>query len=226
MERVSKADLQRWFGQFNQQYFKGRLSNWKLTVGCPPDPDLFDVGGWCYRETKTIYVTEQSLFDEFTAKSTLIHEMAHARVGSFHGKKFMSELTRLRNEGAPVSGIDFAERAPINAAYVRGSIDDALLEGFTLEQAQVHVGAEIGLSRKGLERRFPSASRGSGSIDLLKKRLYMYPYDKYHARQAAISLRKQGRSYRQIAAELTKAGYKTWRKRSYSPGAVWHLLNL
>lgn len=225
MAQVSDEDLQTWFDQFNQQYFSGRLSKWKLVVGDSPDPDVVDVGGSCDSKTKTIYVTERSLHDSREAQGMLLHEMVHARVGGYHGDKFKQELTRLKNLGAPVSEVDFTEGMRPNADYVRERIDDALLEGLTLKQAQENAAWEYGMSRAALLHRFPGASKGSGSVDLLKKRLGLYPYDQYHAKQIALSLRNQGRTYRQIAADLTKAGYKTMGERSYSPGAVWHLLN-
>jgi hypothetical protein len=91
--------------------------------------------------------------------------MAHAAVGYYHGQKFKAELQRLRAAGAPASPVDVdlqqKEIRP-TAVGVRNEIDDALLAGCTLRQAQRYVADNYGLSRAKLIRRFPRAARGTG----------------------------------------------------------------
>lgn len=224
MALVLYEDFKRWFDQFNHQYYNGRLSKWKLVVGDPPKPDYVDIFGYCDLKTKTIYVTERSQHDSKTAQANLLHEMAHTSAGKWHGEEFKHEMLRLKNLGAPVGESDFAERLPLTAEDVREEIDELILNGSTLAKAQEIVARENMLSLAALVRRFPAAAKGSGSVDLVKKRLGVFPYNKDYAARIAVPLRHEGKSYQQIAAELTEAGCKTLRDRSYSPGATWHLM--
>lgn len=225
MALVLYKDLKKWLDQFNHQYYNGRLSKWKLVIGDPPNPDYVGISGYCDPKTKTIYVTEISRYNRKTAQAALLHEMAHTSAGNWHGEKFKHEMMRLKNSGAPVGESDFAERLPLTAIDVREKIDELILGDSTLAKAQEIVARLNMLSLAALLRLFPGASKGSGSVDLLKKRGGLFPYDQANARRISSTLKDEGRSYRQIATELTEAGHKTMRERSYGPGAVWHLLN-
>lgn len=239
MAKITKRQIQEWFNKFNKQYYKGRLFRWNVIIGAHPSRAAS--AGYCDHDTKTIFVPERVLETEEKTLDLLLHEMTHIRIKP-HGPRFVNEMERLKSFGAPISDyeMDITRKIysnsgsamvgldgiaiKINADYVHGSIDDAMLEGLTLEESQRAVAWDIGFSLEGLIRRWARASKGSGSPDVLKKRGGQYPYDLFHARIMAVELRNQGKSLREIAGELKKAGYKPMRSEWYTSSSVWHLL--
>lgn len=163
MTAASGKDLNRWFDKFNEQYFNGRLKSWSVTIG--DHTEAPNVHGYCDRSTKTLFIGEVALFDRDIAQSTLLHEMTHASVGQWHGQRFMREMQRLEQADAPVHDAEFREAIRPTAAYVRSSIDDAMLEsGLTLAQAQESVADFFGMTLEDLLRRFPKASKGDAKL--------------------------------------------------------------
>lgn len=225
MAMVSAEVPKIWLDQFNRQYFNGSLSRWKLVLSDIFHPDHINILGRCEPKSKTIYMKEFSNSDRKKAKGTLLHEMIHARIGQYHGEKFNRELQRLISLGAPVTEEVLVEPRRPNAKELRKLIDYYLLEGVEIEEAQEVYGRDFDLSRIGIVRMFPSASKGSGSVEFLRKRQRLSFYDNYQACKMAVSLRRQHISFRGIAAELNNAGLKTISGRSYSPSAVRYLLN-
>ena len=135
MTAASGKDLNRWFDKFNEQYFNGRLKSWSVTIG--DHTEAPNVHGYCDRSTKTLFIGEVALFDRDIAQSTLLHEMTHATAGGWHGQRFMRELNRVKQEGAPVHDVELREPIKPNAASISSLIDEAMLaEGLTLAQAQ------------------------------------------------------------------------------------------
>ena len=103
MKVTTEADLNRWFREFDEKHFDGKLSSWKVVVGFHPDMTT-DSRGCTVRKEKTIYIPENTLtISVSTLKAALLHEIAHIHGGDYHGEKFKKELKRLQKEGAPVS---------------------------------------------------------------------------------------------------------------------------
>lgn len=63
-------------------------------------------------------------------QETMLHEMVHARVGRFHGRKFVAELKRLRRIGAPLSPYEFdlkeGDKLKVSRDYVRSRVEDCV----------------------------------------------------------------------------------------------------
>lgn len=161
-EKITEKRLQEWFRQFRLQYFSGKLAKWKVQIGADIDPRVVGESGSCENEVKTIYLFERALFSKEMAKDILLHEMCHAAVGPWHGKKFEVEMKRLRSEGAPVAEWEFNEPLPVSSDLIRISVDEALSKGLTLKDAQEWVADEyLATTRAELLKRYPRASQGS-----------------------------------------------------------------
>jgi hypothetical protein len=83
-------DLQSLFAEYNQRYFGGRLPRYKVLL-------TNDHSRWEGRKRK-IYINP----DQGDVSVILLHEMAHAAVGRGQGKKFLDEVRRLVELGAPL----------------------------------------------------------------------------------------------------------------------------
>ncbi|MFC1583659.1 hypothetical protein ACFL4U_03135 [Candidatus Neomarinimicrobiota bacterium] len=158
MDEVTQADLDFWFKEFNLSYFEGRLSDWKVQHGYPPDD--YNVGlpdGYCDRNEKTLYI---GFCGEDKAKKLLIHEMVHASGIDWHGKRFRAELNRVKGLGAPVRYSDLKPRSVPNGNQVREMIIECIRDGLNLKQAQEETAFIFRFrSRKTLIKRFPKATQ-------------------------------------------------------------------
>lgn len=227
MADITEDKLKRWFLQFNDQYFEGRIVEYKILIQAPPEP-LQKMPGLCDRKSKTIYLAEWAIDREEMAKNLLLHEMTHAFLNlEPHSPRFEKELIRLKNEGAPIldQEVDEIARININAAYIRESIDELLLDEHSLEEAQEMVTKYCHITKQYLIQQWPRSSHGSASVDTLKKREEMYPYNFVSAREIATRLREQGKTYRAIADVLKEEGYKNMRGHYYSVNGVRYLLS-
>jgi hypothetical protein len=79
---MNGRDLRRWFSEFNDKYFHGRLPDYHLRTS--HRVTRLGESGICNRKRKLISIL-RSLEDD-DAKSCLLHEMAHAATSGYHGK--------------------------------------------------------------------------------------------------------------------------------------------
>ena len=87
------------------------------------------------------------------------------------------------------------------------------------------VAEDCHITKQYLIQHWPKSSKGSASIDTIKKREEMYPYDFVSAREIATRLREQGKTYRAIADILREEGYKNMRGHYYSINGIRYLLS-
>ena len=162
MTQISEEQLQAWFEQFRHRFFGGRLSKWRIAIGSGQDPDIVDESGYSDAKSKTLYIAERALYSGKEAKTTLLHEMCHAAVGRWHGKRFQAETARLKKEGAPIVEPELKNLIRLSSELISSSIDDGLMEGLSLEQAQTQVArVYLGGTRERLLKRYPKASQGT-----------------------------------------------------------------
>ncbi len=83
-------DPQNMFAEYNQLYFGGRLPQYKVLLTIDHSR--------CERRKRRIYINP----DGEDVSVILLHEMVHAAVGSGHGKKWLDEVRRLIELGAPL----------------------------------------------------------------------------------------------------------------------------
>lgn len=170
MTKITEEQLQAWFEQYRHQYFGGRLSKWKVAIGSGPEPDINVLAGYCDDKSKTLYIKKRMLHTEESAQSTLLHEMCHAAVGPWHGKRFEAEIKRLMKQGAPIPEAELMMFIRIPAEVIRQCVDDGLMDGLSLEQAQTWVAnEEFGLTREQFIKKYPKASQGTP----LARKLYL-----------------------------------------------------
>ena len=87
-------DPQSLFAEYNQLYFGGRLPRYKVLLTNVLNPDC----GRCERRKRRIYMNP----DNDDVSVILLHEMVHAAAGRGHGKKWLDEVKRLVEFGAPL----------------------------------------------------------------------------------------------------------------------------
>jgi len=151
------------FDDFNDQYFGGRLPRYRikvvkrLRVRRKVDKDLNRLGAVGVTDRRGRLIQIRSGQSDEQQIETLLHEMVHAVAGNGHGKPFCDELERIKALGAPTNE---KPSLPMTATLVRGSVQDYLDEGLTLQQAQKHVAWDNGCLPSTLRRRFPRSSRG------------------------------------------------------------------
>lgn len=120
--------LQRLFHAYNRRYFWTKLPTYNIVVS------TFSVGGKCDARKRQILLHPSIAADKKLAKSTLLHEMAHAATNGFHGTQWRREMFRLAKLGAPIDKIDLR---PASEMY---SSQDVISEfegaGFELRNAE------------------------------------------------------------------------------------------
>lgn len=108
--KITKAELERRFEEYNKQYFDGKLGPCEMKT--TRRTDLY--GEFKPREKKNgttkyeIYITTQAMWDDISIKDCILHEMAHFYVysclgvkkeGVFnHGKNFRRTVKQLRKK--------------------------------------------------------------------------------------------------------------------------------
>ena len=90
--------LQQLFREFNHQFFGNRLPAYQVKL-VPPMKRSARLGD-CNKRRRVIRIF---LANDQQIAEILIHEMAHAASVLNHGPKFMAELRRLQQAGAPLS---------------------------------------------------------------------------------------------------------------------------
>jgi len=131
------------FKEFNIAYFNSALPRFRVMLCSKPRSFGHEAGGYCYiRGGKRRFILIRAGLSERSMEQTLIHEMTHAKLSwirrEIHGKKFISELRRLRKLGAPLSRFELdrvrfdhkRSREPprLSKKVVRRLISSALLE--------------------------------------------------------------------------------------------------
>jgi len=124
------------FKQFNEEYWGGRLPAYSIRVVAriTSRGSFGPVGTWGrWLKKRGLIEILRGLSDE-DATSTLLHEMAHAAVGSSHGMLWKRQMIRLRSAGAPLSNTDRFIRLddgagrPISKKRFRGTMQDLLMD--------------------------------------------------------------------------------------------------
>jgi hypothetical protein len=104
------------FDRFNDRYFAGSLTGYKVLVVydlwhwetehayAPSGRPLED--GWGYVDFPERRIFIRFVADATTMIETLTHEMAHAATNGEHGDAWQTEMARLKQLGAPVSDSD------------------------------------------------------------------------------------------------------------------------
>src|ERR1035437_2198605 len=87
---VDCKNLQSLFTEYNQLYFGGRLPQYKVLL--TKDHSHIE------RRKRKIYIN----LDKEDASVPLLHEMVHAAAGLGHGRRWLNELRRLADLGAPL----------------------------------------------------------------------------------------------------------------------------
>lgn len=160
MDEITQVDLERWFDKFNLLYFKRRLSKWNVKNGFPPGE--YNLGmplGYCVLKEKTLYVAGLEMNKE-EAQQTLIHEMVHANGIDWHGKRFRTELKRLKKEGAPVSDSDLKKIRILKGDEVRDLIINTKIDkNISIKEAQINVAYTLGFkSLTSFINRYPKSA--------------------------------------------------------------------
>lgn len=99
--------LRRLYHRYNQLYFRGRLSHYRITAG-PLDGRIIGTCEWSKRAI-TIDVEKQPSDREL--RGTVLHEMAHAAAEKGehgHGIHFFAQVEKLLRQGAPIT-VNIAE---------------------------------------------------------------------------------------------------------------------
>ena len=128
---MTERDLARMFQEFNTRFFGGQLPMYRIRVVRRVPAKGHVHGGLCDRANHRIYISESVIQDTEECVGLLLHEMAHAASGDWHGQRFKREMARLKDAGAPVSEADF--RPPLGPErltrkYVEGSAQDFLTD--------------------------------------------------------------------------------------------------
>lgn len=224
VDSVTDERLQSLLNKFNKEYFGDGLAGWKVHAGIPPEIEE-EQKATCNRKNLAIYVAHKTLRSSRETEGALIHEMAHASAGYGHGKrsKWRTEMLRLFHEGAPILESDIEIMS--NAKIVRNNINNRLLDGASLTEAQMSVADNMGFRLDELIKKYPKSSKGRGGPDAIKKYMGEFPYNRNQALSIIIPLRNAGKSYREIATALNEAGHKPLRAESFSPRSAKYLLD-
>lgn len=155
MASVLSKRYQAMFGEFNQRYFAGRLPPYQVYVV----PDLHGGhDGEVRRKFRAIHLKKRP---EATMIPILLHEMAHVATNNFHARKWLEEMERLKQEGAPINEEDLEpdeiglKKRISHYAFVL-AMDDPRL---TVRQFVRYLVSERGLadSQAQLRQRYPRA---------------------------------------------------------------------
>lgn len=119
-------ELRKIFEDFNGKYFGGKLPQYRIHV-----KRLHTAAGRIVPRRRLI---EVGIYESQVQKETLLHEMVHAaadRVG--HGKRFIAEIKRLRQIGAPLgeterNAIVMGMRRRLTADGFRGDVKEFLAD--------------------------------------------------------------------------------------------------
>ena len=99
---TTDKQLAEMFGEFNGDFFAGRLPRYRVRF-VEKIQGSNDPSGQCDDKRRVIRLVLHRLNDEADVESTLLHEMAHAAMNGYHGKRFQAEIHRLKDAGAPIA---------------------------------------------------------------------------------------------------------------------------
>jgi hypothetical protein len=118
--------LRKLFDRYNQLYWRGTLSGYRVEMA-----DLSKERAWgiCEWKTKTIRIDPRHR-NSLSIRGTLLHEMAHAASRSGHTVPFFAQLERLLKRGAPVK-VDAAEAGNVTI------LNDVVPKRFPLLRARM-----------------------------------------------------------------------------------------
>ena len=94
-------ELKNCFEEYNKLYFDGELDEPKVVEIVWAIQGRHILGGWD-ESNQTLYLARRVLFSTTIRRETLLHEMAHMKVGQGHGhdETFEREIKRLEELGA------------------------------------------------------------------------------------------------------------------------------
>jgi hypothetical protein len=93
INREESHHAQELFEKFNQIYWGGSLRRYRVIVST-----RYGGQGLCQKETRRIWLTPGL---NGSLEKVLLHEMCHAAVTGYHGEKWLAEMLRLAELGAP-----------------------------------------------------------------------------------------------------------------------------
>ena len=138
-------DVQKLFKRFNRKYFGGRLPTYRVTQS-----DLYGSMGVCRKKQREIHLSAG--LQNSAARTTLLHEMAHAATSPRHGPAWQKEIRRLIRLGAPLKReLDAYLKT---TGHLGDLISDASAAGFHFADRQrwpevrQHIGYKNGLLDK------------------------------------------------------------------------------
>jgi hypothetical protein len=104
VSRMTSEALQCLFGDFNAEYFSGRIPHYKVHL-IGEITKLGEAGSISFRNR---FMRISGHLADAEIAGTLVHEMVHASVKGGHTRKWFEEMQRVRSEGAPISALDTA----------------------------------------------------------------------------------------------------------------------
>ena len=92
---MSKVRLAQLYREFNEQFWSGRLPQYRVAFHSLPGNLL----GECLTDRKLIRIAPSLKGKPDQLRRTLLHEMCHIGTGTGHGKRFQAALMRLAEQG-------------------------------------------------------------------------------------------------------------------------------
>jgi len=116
-------ELRKVFDEFNSKYFEGKLPQYRIRV-----KRLGAADGRVNRSRRLIWI---GVRESHSQQETLLHEMVHGVAGNGHGERFLAELRRLQQIGAPlgeteVNAILMGVRLPLTKTRFRDEVKEFL----------------------------------------------------------------------------------------------------
>lgn len=113
VNREESRHAQEQFDKFNQTYWGGRLPRYRVIVST-----RYGGQGMCLKDARRIWLTPGL---NGSLEKVLLHEMCHAAASGYHGEKWLAEMLRLAELGAPTRG-DWEMYQDPRTVYVKDEI--------------------------------------------------------------------------------------------------------
>ena len=99
---MTEKQLRDLFTAYNERYFGGRLPRYRVVFRVVMPGAEIGACGYTDCKRRTILLYSGIRHDRHIVDEMLLHEMVHAANGPYHGDKFLFELKRLDDAGAPI----------------------------------------------------------------------------------------------------------------------------
>ena len=138
IESNSPSDLHALYQEFNQQFFSGRLPDFRVRVSL-----AVDGGGVCYPKRRIIFMCPNTNPDE--TRKILLHEMCHIETlgeENSHGPAFQAQLMDLYYQGEQWAFGEVEAYQKVATWDVLVDVENQMRE-MAMEGARLHVNAVI-----------------------------------------------------------------------------------